>query len=407
MFTLRSTKPAKRILGGVVVFALIVIAAFAIKSARAFRNRSQLGADNRTSSQKAAEAFARPTSTQSSYASDKPTVEELGTVPSTLDSRYWLFFVDEQNGWFADFQKLWWSSDGGRNWKLLFSHKDDTFDIFFSNLQVGWMERASGTYRTEDGGANWIKVLTPIEYPKGMNAGMYFLNDGQIGWLAGGLYKPVSLKRFLEESPASYLVRGSTEDGGNAFLYQSILKTTDGGKTWRKQSLPDEVGEIFSLNFADDKRGVALGGSDIFFTKNGGKQWSPAVLKPECVDPDFIKFPDSRPRAVAFAEPSLAWVSYDNGRVLKSTDGAENWCDLLRPEEVWHRGEHDAYFQKLYFNSPTRGWGLKANGTLHKTEDGGRTWTPLDLSGAKVWEIQFFKDHALLVTRDKLLRITF
>jgi photosystem II stability/assembly factor-like uncharacterized protein len=237
-----------------------------------------------------------------------------------------------------------------------------------------------------------------------MIAGMQFLSNGKVGWLAGGRYETVSLKRLLEESFPGYLTR-SSKDGTNAFLYQTILQTADGGKTWRKQALVNEVGEIFLVNFADDSSGVALGGSDIFFTKNGGKQWASAVLKPECVDADFIEFPDSRPVTVSFAEGNLAWVSYDNGRLLKSTDGGETWCNLLSPEEVWHRGEQDAYFAELHFTNSTQGWGLKANGTFYRTEDGGRTWSLVNVGHEGILNVQFLKDHALLVTRDKLLRL--
>jgi len=402
MFALRSAKPAKRILAGLGALVLIVIATFTIKSVRAIRNRSATVAGNRFASHEAGKAFARPTASKSS---DKPTVEELGTVPSTRDSRYALSFADKQYGWFADDLSLWRSTDGGRSWKLLLSN-DDILDVFFSNRQVGWMKRGSGIYRTEDGGESWIKISTSLEYPKGMIGGMYFLNGGQTGWVVGGIHKPVSEKRFHEEQQPRYLVRDSSEPGGYAFLYQTILKTNDGGKTWRKQSPPDEVGEIFSLNFADDTRGVALGGNDVFFTKNGGKEWRQAVFKPECVDPEFIKFADSRPRAVAFAE-NLAWLSYDNGRVLRSIDGGESWCDLLRPEEVWHPGEQGAFFRQLYFLDSINGWGLQDNGKLFKTEDGGRVWSKIDLSGEGVWEVRFFKDHAVLVTREKILKITY
>lgn len=403
MFAWKSTKPATRIVVSLLGLLLMLTVAFLMKSAWAFRNRPP-AVEQRNGSLRKVEINPARIIESRSAAQDKTTIAEVGVVPSTRGPRYVLSFVDDQLGWFADDSNLWRTTDGGHTWNLLLS-SDHILGVFFSNRQVGWLERINGIHRTEDGGKKWAKISTPLDDAMGAIAGVYFLNNGQIGWLAGGQYKPVTLRRLVEDSPPAYLVR-SDDNGSNAFLYQRIFKTNDGGNTWRKQSLPDEVGEIFSLHFADDMRGVALGGNEVFFTKHGGREWQQAALKPECVDPEFIKFPDSRPRAVAFVENN-AWLSYDNGRVLKSIDGGESWCDLLRPGEVWDRSEPGAFFRQLYFIDSTKGWGLQDNGKLFKTEDGGRVWSPIDIDGERIWEVQFFKDHALLVTKEKLLKMTY
>lgn len=406
MFKLRLAKTAKLGLGGIVILTLVLVAAFAMRST-APRNESMTRADKRIFSPDPMGVPPQPPVSISRTAANNSGAEELGRLPGKLDSPYRLFFIDEKNGWFADDENLWNSTDGGRNWKLLSSSKDSMQNVFFSNLQTGWLERGSGIYRTEDGGIKWTRVVTPLDYPKGMIGGMYFLNNGQTGWIAGGVYKSVSLSTLLEEKPASYLVRENTEEGGYGLLYQSIFRTNDGGRTWQKQLLPDKVGEIFSLRFVDDMHGVALGDNWIFFTKDGGKQWKSAVFKQGCVDPAFIKFPDSQPVAVAFAENGLAWVSYDNGRLLKSNDIGETWCDLLTPEEVWKPGEQGAFFRDLYFFDSLKGWGLKDNGTLFRTKNGGLSWTQVNLNGKRVWDAQFLGSYALLVTADQLFGVRF
>ena len=203
MFGLNATKLARVFVGAAAVLAMAVVVALMSTTPR---SEPKSGLVSRFASPKTQGPLARPSGLSTDKDANKVTIEELGPVPSKLDSRYWLFFVDEQNGWFADDEELWRSTDGGRNWNLLVSSKDTIFGIFFSSLQVGWLERSSGIYRTEDGGLNWKKVLTPLEHPNGVIAGTHFVDEGRIGWLAGGLYKPVTLKKFLEESPASYLV---------------------------------------------------------------------------------------------------------------------------------------------------------------------------------------------------------
>lgn len=396
-FSMKSRESQKGIIAMLLIIALVGLVALAIRLALAPRHSMQT---------LAAQPKQQDTSlSQATESSPAAALEKIGKIPSQSDSPHWMVFVDEQNGWYADFQNLWRSSDGGRNWKLIFSNDDDLSALFFANRQVGWTKRVSGTYRSEDGGMTWKKVRTPNEYPEGMIRAIYFLSDGQTGWLGGGQYRRVSRERFLQESQPGYLVKDVGEPGGPAFLHQSILKTTDGGKTWRPQHLPDEIGVIFSLQFADNRRGVALGASSFLYTSDAGKRWSRAVLRPECVDPQFIKLPDSRPVTAAFAD-GRAWVSYDNGRLLTSTDGGESWCDLLRPEEVWASGEHDAYFRKLYFTSATTGWGLKANGTLFRTVDGGRVWTPIPLERARVNEMYSVLNYILVATDDMLVRLS-
>ena len=381
---------------------LILVTAYLIKSAGAFRNQSNVLSQRNMPLRKLELDSAQPSK---SSTGGEAIVAEVGSVPSTRGPQYLLSFVDDQHGWFADDLNLWRTTDGGQTWNLLLSN-DHILNIFFSNREVGWLERMSGIYRSENGGKTWTRVLTSLDYPEGMIGGMYFLKDGQTGWILGGTYKTVSATRFHEDRQPSYLVRDGSETGRYAFLYQRILKTNDGGNTWRKQSLPEEVGEIFKLNVVDNMRGVALAGNQVFFTDNGGTSWRRAFFKAECVDPQFIKFPDSRPRAVAFAGSS-AWLSYDNGRVLKSIDGAETWCDLLKSEEVWQPGEQGGFFRQLYFTDSLKGWGLKDNGKLYRTDDGGRVWSPVELKDTTISSVEFFEHHALLVTRERILKMRY
>ncbi len=390
------------------VLAVVAIAVFATRFQSIRQNQATSRDGSKPPSGETERAINGRTAPQPGPTSQLIDTQRLGAVPSVIGPNR-LFFMDEQHGWLADNQGLWMSSDGGRTWAVVYFDKDITNgldQIFFHNLKSGWLLRPSGLYKTDNGGKSWVQVLTPLEFPKGSISTFYFRRDGKEGWLAGGLYKKISLEESRNGPYPNNLV--VELDDGYAVLYQAILHTKDGGETWQRQSLPAEVGRIHDVNFIDETHGVAFGSLGIFFTTDGGARWNRALFKKDCVDAEFIKIPDSEPEFVAFAGNQFAWVSYNNGRIMKSDDAGQTWCDLLRPEEVWRAGEKgSAYLSKLHFVNPTQGWGLKANGTLYKTEDAGRTWTQLDFNGARVEDVQFFNDYGLAVTKAELFRITF
>lgn len=392
------------------VLLVVVAAGAAVVLGLKFSPVAQVGpaaraADPRPPRARAAETAAVRGESPPGEAARQPELQRVGDAPGDGGR---LLFADGQSGWLADEKSLWRSDDGGHTWSLAHAGKDQTdvtMRLAFRDARAGWMLRPSGLYRTADGGASWTKLPTPLDYPRGSIDGFHFLPDGQTGWLAGGVYRPVSRKELLENQYPNNLV-ASAADGSSRVLHQAILATKDGGKTWRTQSLPFEAGVVYGVAFHGAGRGVAYGSPGLFFTEDGGGRWRPAVFDSGCVDEEFRDFPDSRPVSVAFAGDGLAWLSWDDGRLMKSGDGGRTWCDLLRPEEVWPDGEQNAYFVKLHFNGPSHGWGLKANGELQKTADGGRTWARLGLN-ARAKDVSFSEGYGLVATTEGLFRLRY
>ena len=152
-----------------------------------------------------------------------------------------IFFVDSKNGWaVGETGFIWRTEDGGRNWaKQESGQTEDLFSCYFKDNQEGWATGLNGILlHTEDGGLTW---------------------------------KPQ--ESHTKESIFGIAVYGSYGYGvGNA---ATMIKSTDGGKTWKK-FMPERI-EIYSW-FRDivsiKGKFIAIGGmGTILVSEDNGQSW--------------------------------------------------------------------------------------------------------------------------------------
>jgi photosystem II stability/assembly factor-like uncharacterized protein len=121
--------------------------------------------------------------------------------------------------------------------------------------------------------------------------------------------------------------------------YPVILSTVNGGKTWSKQIIPNTRG-IASFNFSIENQGWALGRPGLFRLDNAKGTWAPV---------DFVRGNCAQYR-------------------------------LIEAVEI-----EDPYLQtSLYFLDKELGWLGFRNGYIAKTTDGGKTWCDL-LDPKDIW----------------------
>ncbi|MGH7807940.1 MAG: WD40/YVTN/BNR-like repeat-containing protein [Thermodesulfobacteriota bacterium] len=304
-------------------------------------------------------------------------IQRVGNLP-LAQSSYHIQFASQREGWLSSKEKLWRTLNGGLDWELIFSsdaRAQEIRNFGFLNLRIGWMLRWEGIYITEDRGFTWIKQpSTLLDHPKGTLHSVTFTEDGKIGWAIGGLYRPISRKDLAERRFPNNTVSSELR----SVLYGAIFSTDNGGISWRQLFISSEPGRFLCLAFLDIKRGIVVGDAGVYYTDNGGNQWKEAIFNENCTNLKDKNFFEQTPVYVNLVQPGLGWLSFNNGLVLKSTDGGQAWCDLLRPEQVWARGDQNAYFKKIHFLDSTHGWGLKANGSLCETKDGGETWEEVE-----------------------------
>jgi photosystem II stability/assembly factor-like uncharacterized protein len=103
-----------------------------------------------------------------------------------------------------------------------------------------------------------------------------------------------------------------------------VLRTDDGGKTWKQQVTGVDV-TLFGIGFADKDNGVAVGiDSTILRTEDGGATWKP-------LPSPF----DERAYYEVAIEGQVGWIAGNQGTILVSKDAGKSWQEFHTPKEVW------------------------------------------------------------------------
>jgi photosystem II stability/assembly factor-like uncharacterized protein len=310
------------------------------------------------------------------------------TLPPSI--RFWdVQFFTPDNGWLFCSEGLLHTIDGGRTWVReqpaggSSQTSDTVVQMQFLDASHGWiLYDDSRLYRTSNGGQTWQEILVkPPAWDR-----------------PGGLTYVTDLDQFHMVSPQI----GFGLDGDGI----QLLRTTDGGVTWRTSLITPQRLAFRSLFFVDSQHGWVVGlGGRLYHTTNGSQTWSP-LLPPPARGPlgmqflttnlGFVLETDAR-RAVfrtsdggqswqqcapsqtvpdawkfRFRSPTLGWAAATNGIVLRTTDGCANWQIIQTPAT--------AQLRDIHFVTDTLGWAVGDEGTVLKSADGGLTWTPVQVN---------------------------
>lgn len=255
------------------------------------------------------------------------------------DSTATFFFVDSTTGWVAG--ERWGhqpgdgnvllgyfilhTEDGGRTWVTQFEEPagkyhdifDGLKDIYFINPKIGWIAASGGRiFHTTDGGKHWLRQKTPT--PDFSLDKIHFV-DARHGWAAG--------MKFNDSA---------TEVIDNPDATGIVLHTDNGGRDWKVQwKKRVDYMWLVGLHFVDAKSGwvasqtTEFGGTCLVLrTTDGGKTWKEKTLT---IDPD----------ALAVLDRNRAAVLTEDNHVVLTRDGGKTWTEqLLSPRRYpWHFSE--------------------------------------------------------------------
>ncbi len=328
-------------------------------------------------------------------------------------------------GWAATGQQVFRTLDGGAHWSNV--TPDDArpaprasslgIGVAFGGTEQAWLVEAASTqgsrvFRTSDGGKTW-QASAPV--PAGLWAIQLAFIDSQHGWLlvhldaamqkelvrllqssdGGAHWTEVASANVVENQPTGSISIGCQKTGvtfidsstgwltgncsvGPPFLYVSH----DGGKNWRRQSLPPPSNPSIQLvgdtsvsppTFVSPRDGVLPVGlsSHVFYaTHDGGETWLPTA-------------PWEAPPVIAIVNASR-WIAVLRDRLFVTEDGGKTWT----PQSTNVPAEG---VEALNFVNDKVGWargtksrsapGRSSTSFLLKTIDGGRTWTDQTLPG--------------------------
>jgi|CXWL01.1.fsa_nt_gi photosystem II stability/assembly factor-like uncharacterized protein len=287
-----------------------------------------------------------------------------------------IHFVSPDIGWYGNGAgKLYRTRDGGESWEKIWEQTGtfiralgfiDAQNGFLGNVGIEAYPNVTDPrplYRTRDGGASW----TPIEAE----------NIGIVRGICGidVLHRRRIVQGDLQSAP---IIHAAGRVGGPATMLRSI----DGGETWRVLDLSAHAGMILDVKFFDAMNGLVCAATDseipdanalILRTSDGGQTWTRAYQSQRLYENCWkMNFPSRR---VGYATVQ----NYEDGAnhrcVIKTTDGGASWRELPLVD--------DAAVREFGVGFVTEDWGwIGASTTGFETRDGGASWALIDMGRA-------------------------
>lgn len=160
--------------------------------------------------------------------------------------------------------------------------------------------------------------------------------------------------------PKGLITAAAFVDARNGWLAMgnTILKTSNGGRTWAK--FPVAQGEIQSLYLLTPKKGWIVTSDGLYATQDGGTTWRKMLS-------EFIL--NGR---VRFVDENTGWVT-TNRRLLVTRDGGVSWAPVPAPCPLGIHSFINAQTGWILCSAAGGGAGMEPK-RLFRTDDGGRTW---------------------------------
>jgi photosystem II stability/assembly factor-like uncharacterized protein len=271
------------------------------------------------------------------------------------------------------------TGDGSWTWLNPTPQGNDLNGVWFVSGVEGWAVGDLGTIiHTTDGGATWTRQHAPTGYDL---ADVQFV-DAQHGWVAG--YDPTD---FPQGDKYTKVLLKTTDGGATwtkvslpvgatpyhalalSFVSASegwvvgdgvVVHTSDAGATWTFQDCP---GAYSTVRFTDALHGWAGGGWEMWRTADGGGSWTPVSVHPPVNIINDMWFIDND---TGWAVGVKQGDADGYGVVLKTTDGGQHWSIVATPRDA---------LRSVWFASATEGWACNTElGKIWHTTDGGTTW---------------------------------
>ena len=217
------------------------------------------------------------------------------------------------------------TEDGGLHWQLDTMLNKQLFGLHFNQNQMGHAVGIDGyLFRKESPSANWLfhklpnwNVLRDVSF-----------NSENTGVVVGGEafrfgvmltldpnFVPLRIDTFENELSAVYF---SDDKTVHVSGYGIILRSDDAGLSW---TISETTGDFYrSIHFPTSSTGYIAGYSgSILKTTNGGISWK------KLIDGDKVTVKNTPFRSVFFVNTEKGYLVGDRGTFWRTTDGGNNW----------------------------------------------------------------------------------
>lgn len=289
-----------------------------------------------------------------------------------------IHFVDAQTGYYGNGAgKIYKTTDGGQHWTQVW-HKPGTYirALGFIDAQTGFagnigteyfpgVTDTTPLYRTTDGGVTWA----PVSGMSGPEVkGLCAIDILKTGYINAGI---------LEQRT---VVHAGGRVGGPAYLMRSL----DGGNTWKSIDMNPHLAAITDVKFFDEMNGLVIGSDDaaierahavVVSTRDGGQTWQRVYTSARPFELSW---------KVSFPTRQVGYVTVQNYNpdknvtqrvVAKTIDGGNHWQELVLTDDYAVREF------AVGFADERTGW-VGTSTTGFATTDGGQTWQKVDMGKA-------------------------
>lgn len=252
-----------------------------------------------------------------------------------------VYFTSAETGWVAgDGGYLASTADGGRTWTPYpLGTSEDINEIYFRNDENGYLVAGTKMFITKDGGRSWkeTRIYRPEDFPRAT---------------------PELLSiRFADKKRG--LAIGSLLNSKEEVIDSLVLKTDDGGESWRRVSVPSRK-ELFHLDFNGSDRAWIVGDEGLILAStDSGATWQ--------VQPSGTRLPLYN---VDFRDDNEGYIVGKTGTILRTDNGGKNWLKV-------NAGYRET-FMRVDFADDKNGWIVGYGGAILRSSDRGQTWVRQD-----------------------------
>ena len=301
----------------------------------------------------------------------------VATVPYRLNNKQdALAFPTPQEGFYGNGTgRVYRTQDGGLHWTEVW-RKPGTYvrALDFADARTGYLGNVGPGYFPD------VTDTQPL----------YVTHDAGVTWtpvkaIDGPAVTGICAIDVLKDAGGKVLaVRAGGRVGGPATMLESL----DAGQSWHARDMSAVTGMILDIHFLDATTGFMAGasGSDegkaharILKTTDGGATWRAVFDSSRAGDNNWkLAFP-SRTVGYATIMSYEAPANEARGYVAKTIDGGEHWTPLTVTRD------HGWVPYGINFITEQRGWVGGATGGF-ETRDGGASWhrVPMGLSTNKI-----------------------